>query len=737
VVRGLLPSVEFVDPHADPDQDGLANRQEIVLGTSLFNADSDLDGIADLVDNCPIVSNADQRDRVHLNGVGDDCDDPDADGVSDRSDDCPDSPDPAQLNLDLDRYPDACDNCPSVWNPGQRDSDEDGRGDACQADPGRELEPGTAWQFSFIPDDVVFDKHAPRLYAIDRARSRIVSMSLESGLLEREWAFEFEPVAISLAPSGERMFISLQTQHPSTFRLNRLAGRHSLIATFDTSTQTRTEMVTIEQDPFDIAALDERNVMVSPASGWPSYSRFGSFDTMTGTTGRVGLWGGARSKLSMSLDGRRLYSSYRVIIWIWEFEVLAEVGLDEDPVVNYFDDGLDWWANLASSDHRHVALAAGNLGAVSGSGEFFRRARVDFNGLPLVRMLDVAAPVVDLFNDERAEEFWLVDQAEAQLYNANTLERLARYSLLGKPLFVGRHGHTSYVINQQSDRRAELQRLVYNHTPVAEAGENGVVECQADERATVALNGAASRDADRDSLTFRWTEEDRLLADSETATISLASGLHPLVLTVKDELRAFDQDQVSIEVVDTIAPAGGVTAPAPGSCFGPAAAPIVIHDDFSDRCSTLTRSYLPFGPSFSEHGDIDVTVTGTDRSSNRTTSHTYFTIDKVAPLTSVSSDLKIVSTDDDGAAGDVLREQMFLDSCLLYDGATYGDGDGLLSDESLSLDHTALCRAASLCGVTQWNRPLIRVEARDCGDNLGVAERRWPGRHGVKPGTCP
>lgn len=737
VVRGLLPNVEFVDPDADPDNDGLTNRQEILLGTGLLSADSDLDGVADIVDNCPIVSNADQRDRVHVNGVGDDCDDPDADGVSDRFDGCPDTPDPAQLNLDLDRYPDACDNCPSVWNPGQRDSDGDSRGDACQADPGRELAPGRAWQFGFVPDDVAFDKHAPRLYAVDRAASRIVSMSLESGLIEREWTFEFEPVAISLTPSGERLFISLQTQHPSRFRFDRLAGRHSLIATFDTSLQTRNEMVTIEQDPFDIAALDERHAMVSPASGWPSYSRFGAFDTTTGATGEAGVWGGTRATLSMSPDGRRVYSAFRLSIWIWDFEVLSEFRIDEDPFVNYFDDGLDWLSNSALSDHRHVAFAAGNLGAVSGGGEFFGRARVDFNALPLVQMLDVAAPVVDLFNDESAQELWLIDQAGAQLYDANTMTRLVRFSLPGKPLFVGRHGRTTYVINQQSGGRSEVQRLVYNHAPVAELGDNRVVECQADERATVVLDGSASRDADHDSLSFSWTEEDRLLADSESATITLANGLHPVVLTVKDELQAFDQDQVSIEVVDTIAPAGGVTAPAPGSCFGPAAAPIVIHDDFSDRCSTVSLSYLPFGPSFSEHGDVDVIVTGTDRSGNSTSSHTNFTIDKVAPLTSVSIDLKIISTDDDGAAGGVLHEQMYLDGCLLYDGATYGDGDGLLSDESLSLDHTALCRAALLCGVTQWNRPLIRIEARDCGDNLGVAERRLPGKHGVKPGTCP
>ena len=58
--------------------------------------DSDGDGIADSVDNCPHVSNGDQKDT-------------DGDGVGD-----------------------ACDNCPKVSNPDQKDSNGNGVGDACE-----------------------------------------------------------------------------------------------------------------------------------------------------------------------------------------------------------------------------------------------------------------------------------------------------------------------------------------------------------------------------------------------------------------------------------------------------------------------------------------------------------------------------------------------------------------------------------------------------------------------------
>lgn len=63
------------------------------------SADMDGDEIADSVDNCPSVANADQADS-------------DGDGVGD-----------------------VCDNCPNIANPNQADSDGDGIGDACENQP--------------------------------------------------------------------------------------------------------------------------------------------------------------------------------------------------------------------------------------------------------------------------------------------------------------------------------------------------------------------------------------------------------------------------------------------------------------------------------------------------------------------------------------------------------------------------------------------------------------------------
>ncbi len=61
--------------------------------------DTDADGSADVVDNCPLVANA------------------------------------GQVDVDGDNHGDACDNCPTASNPDQQDSDGDTIGDVCDPSP--------------------------------------------------------------------------------------------------------------------------------------------------------------------------------------------------------------------------------------------------------------------------------------------------------------------------------------------------------------------------------------------------------------------------------------------------------------------------------------------------------------------------------------------------------------------------------------------------------------------------
>jgi len=81
-----------------------------------YISDFDNDGLANGVDNCLDVTNADQKD-INYNKVGDACEDDDRDGV---------------MN--------SVDNCVEDYNRDQMDGDGDGIGNACDDDDGRFFE---------------------------------------------------------------------------------------------------------------------------------------------------------------------------------------------------------------------------------------------------------------------------------------------------------------------------------------------------------------------------------------------------------------------------------------------------------------------------------------------------------------------------------------------------------------------------------------------------------------------
>lgn len=69
--------------------------------------------------------------RVASDISGFSCLDSDGDGYADGVDNCPVTPNPSQGDADGDSVGDACDNCPATQNPSQVDTDGDGPGDEC------------------------------------------------------------------------------------------------------------------------------------------------------------------------------------------------------------------------------------------------------------------------------------------------------------------------------------------------------------------------------------------------------------------------------------------------------------------------------------------------------------------------------------------------------------------------------------------------------------------------------
>lgn len=134
------------DPANEPVCSPARSAAWLFSGANPYNGvstalDSDGDGIADAMDNCPKVFNPKRpmdfgrQADADGDGTGDACDvcpldanattcrapsttDLDGDGVANGSDLCPADPDPAQTDTDADGKGDACDPCPLAANPG-------------------------------------------------------------------------------------------------------------------------------------------------------------------------------------------------------------------------------------------------------------------------------------------------------------------------------------------------------------------------------------------------------------------------------------------------------------------------------------------------------------------------------------------------------------------------------------------------------------------------------------------
>lgn len=103
-----LPYIEFVSLD-DPVSNILRiSEPQSRLNDMYRKADIDSDGIADEIDNCPSMANANQED-INKNTIGDACEDFDRDGILNGRDNCPNNPNINQRDGDSDGYGDVCD----------------------------------------------------------------------------------------------------------------------------------------------------------------------------------------------------------------------------------------------------------------------------------------------------------------------------------------------------------------------------------------------------------------------------------------------------------------------------------------------------------------------------------------------------------------------------------------------------------------------------------------------------
>jgi hypothetical protein len=109
--------------------------------------------------------------------------------------------------------------------------------------------------------------------------------------------------------------------------------------------------------------------------------------------------------------------------------------------------------------------------------------------------------------------------------------------------------------NQDGTPRVDMGAYEYhNGAPIADAGPDQTVNAGASCLAGVTLDGRRSSDPEGDALTFSWAGPFGTVA-GPTPSVSLAPGVHPVTLTVRDARGGSATDTVTITVLDVTAPA--------------------------------------------------------------------------------------------------------------------------------------------------------------------------------------
>ena len=93
-----------------------------------------------------------------------------------------------------------------------------------------------------------------------------------------------------------------------------------------------------------------------------------------------------------------------------------------------------------------------------------------------------------------------------------------------------------------------------NTAPLAAAGIDQTVECATHSGSFVNLTSVGSSDSDGRIVLYEWFENGELIATGPTPSVTLALGVHSLILRVRDDDGGTNDDLVVVSVQDTRAP---------------------------------------------------------------------------------------------------------------------------------------------------------------------------------------
>lgn len=326
---------------------------------------------------------------------------------------------------------------------------------AFEPDPGDPGPTNPPFELPFDVADAVFDPVRPYLYVSVKAAKRVYFVNLETGFIEKQFAFGMMPEMLALSPDGARLFTTLVAQE-HTYS----GGGPGAIAAFDLATQIMDLQFALTFDPRDVVVTSDGIVVVS------TYAALGgSVWTFNGATGvQTGRTNDLYPRASLYLA---LHPSERIVYG-------ADVGVSPDDLSRLdlqpggaiafrwdspYHGGHRMGGRVWASPLRDVVITRG--------GDVFRVGTTAADDLQFVQSLSVGT-ITDLAFDAARRVMLSIEGKTLRYYNLESRFEMGSQALPLNGSFAGAHGDAVYALVPSTGKTSVLR---FPH-PAPEGGSN-------------------------------------------------------------------------------------------------------------------------------------------------------------------------------------------------------------------------------------------------------------------------
>ena len=435
-------------------------------------------------------------------------------------------------------------------------------GAAAQVDVEEAPTPHTPFELPFEAIDVVFDEQRGMLYATSKQNKLVYFVNLETGLVEKQFSFEWMPEHMTLTPDGSRLFVALLTrEHSHDWRDED--GHEGYIASFDLESQVKDRQFWISEDPFGLVAKSNGHLVVSSGSGGNTYIR-----VFNGETGALlGSSGEPYNRTRISLHPGEMIV-YGADNYVWPTDI-ERYDVDEAGAITFRRDS--YYHNEHRMDGDVWVSPLGNVLITRGGDVFTAGDDVRYD---MFYLQGLTPGTIDALAYDVARNVILTaHDTVIAYYNLASLHWSVEQSVVHDIDFLGVYGLNTYTVSVQTG----LSYLEVSAHLIPDGGTNttpvAAFEISPPSDLTtltdIEFDASASTDAESE-LVYRWDLDDDGTWDTGFLTDPIfnyrfgTAGARSIRLQVKDSMGAVDDIAITLSVT---------FEPDPGS-------PVEVHPSF-------------------------------------------------------------------------------------------------------------------------------------------------------------